>query len=182
MHPVRQRLWYPPNAVEDTGIGLSPSQGVRGGDGHLTLVPKLTPRPKEFLWPGNLSAECWLPFELPPMIKGPARTLKSIIHATADTFQVRVDDLLSSRRTWDVVRPRQVAMALCKHLTFYSYPEIGRRFGGRDHTTIMHAVRRMRPYVQAVSDELNSDDGVILWVNAMKERLEELPLPAMGAR
>ena len=50
---------------------------------------------------------------------------------------------LSSRRTANVVRPRQVAMYLAKLLTLRSLPEIGRRFGGRDHTTVLHAVRKI---------------------------------------
>jgi chromosomal replication initiator protein len=49
--------------------------------------------------------------------------------------------LLSARRSRDVVRPRQIAMFLAKALTSRSLPEIGRRFGGRDHTTVLHAVR-----------------------------------------
>lgn len=52
-------------------------------------------------------------------------------------------DILASRRTWDHVRPRQIAMYLAKNLTTRSLPEIGRRFGGRDHTTVLHAVRRI---------------------------------------
>lgn len=187
MHPVRQRLMYPRNAVEDTEINSTPPQGVRGQDGHLTLVPKPTPKevkiePKGFLWPGKLSGECWLPYDFPALINAPPRTLKTILHTTASVFEVRVDDLLSHRRTWGIVRPRQAAMALAKHLTFCSYPEIGRRFGGRDHTTVMHAVARMRPYMQAVSDELNADDGVELWVRAMKAKLEEFPLGALEER
>ena len=50
---------------------------------------------------------------------------------------------LSSRRTANVVRPRQIAMYLAKTLTLRSLPEIGRRFGGRDHTTVLHAVRKI---------------------------------------
>ena len=56
-------------------------------------------------------------------------------------FGVRVAEMFSARRARDVARPRQVAMYLTKMLTSLSYPEIGRQFGGRDHTTVMHAVR-----------------------------------------
>ena len=55
--------------------------------------------------------------------------------------------LLSSRRTANVVRPRQIAMYLAKTLTLRSLPEIGRRFGGRDHTTVLHAVRKIESLV-----------------------------------
>ncbi len=56
-------------------------------------------------------------------------------------------DILSSRRTATVVRPRQIAMYLAKSLTLRSLPEIGRRFGGRDHTTVLHAVRKIEGMV-----------------------------------
>jgi chromosomal replication initiator protein len=64
---------------------------------------------------------------------------------------------LSSRRTANVVRPRQIAMYLAKTLTLRSLPEIGRRFGGRDHTTVLHAVRKIEGLVgsdTALSDEI----------------------------
>ena len=64
-----------------------------------------------------------------------------------------------SRRTANVVRPRQVAMYLAKTLTLRSLPEIGRRFGGRDHTTVLHAVRKIEALVSkdiALSEEVES--------------------------
>ena len=60
-------------------------------------------------------------------------------------------DILSSRRTAVVVKPRQVAMFLAKTLTMRSLPEIGRRFGGRDHTTVLHAVRKIEALAQTDS-------------------------------
>ena len=68
-------------------------------------------------------------------------------------------DLLSSRRTANVVRPRQVAMYLAKTLTLRSLPEIGRRFGGRDHTTVLHAVRKIETLAgndSALADEIET--------------------------
>ena len=65
----------------------------------------------------------------------------------ARQYNVSRADLLSSRRTANVVRPRQVAMYLAKTLTLRSLPEIGRRFGGRDHTTVLHAVRKIENLV-----------------------------------
>ena len=56
-------------------------------------------------------------------------------------------DMRSARRTANIVRPRQVAMYLAKTLTLRSLPEIGRRFGGRDHTTVLHAVRKITALV-----------------------------------
>jgi len=70
-------------------------------------------------------------------------TIDEIQRSVADYFNVRLADLLSARRARAVARPRQVAMYLSKQLTARSLPEIGRKFGGRDHTTVMHAVKRI---------------------------------------
>jgi chromosomal replication initiator protein len=71
-------------------------------------------------------------------------TVENIQKTVADYYKVRIADLLSKRRSRSVARPRQVAMALAKELTTHSLPEIGDAFGGRDHTTVMHACRRIR--------------------------------------
>jgi chromosomal replication initiator protein len=71
-------------------------------------------------------------------------TVENIQKTVADYYKVRIADLLSKRRSRSVARPRQVAMALAKELTSHSLPEIGDAFGGRDHTTVMHACKRIR--------------------------------------
>ena len=71
-------------------------------------------------------------------------TVENIQKTVADYYKVRVADLLSKRRSRSVARPRQVAMALAKELTTHSLPEIGDAFGGRDHTTVMHACKRIK--------------------------------------
>ena len=70
-------------------------------------------------------------------------SIENIQKTVADYFKIRVGDLLSKRRTRSVARPRQIAMALAKELTNHSLPEIGDAFGGRDHTTVLHACRRV---------------------------------------
>lgn len=70
-------------------------------------------------------------------------TIENIQKAVAEYFKMRVVDLLSRRRTRSIARPRQIAMALSKELTEHSLPEIGDAFGGRDHTTVLHACRRI---------------------------------------
>jgi len=70
-------------------------------------------------------------------------TIDSIQKLVAEYFKIRVADLLSSRRTRSITRPRQIAMALSKLLTRHSLPEIGSAFGGRDHTTVLHACRKI---------------------------------------
>ena len=73
----------------------------------------------------------------------PGVKIEDIQRVVARHFNVSKADLLSSRRTRTIVRPRQIAMYLAKVLTPRSLPEIGRRFGGRDHTTVLHAVRKI---------------------------------------
>ena len=72
-----------------------------------------------------------------------AITISNIQKVVAEYFQLRVADMLSKRRSRSVARPRQVAMFLAKELTEHSLPEIGDAFGGRDHTTVLHAVRKI---------------------------------------
>src|SRR5256886_16949232 len=71
-------------------------------------------------------------------------TIENIQKTVADYFKVRMADLLSKRRSRSAARPRQVAMALSKELTSHSLPEIGDAFGGRDHTTVLHACKRIK--------------------------------------
>ena len=80
-------------------------------------------------------------------------TIDEIQRKVAEHFNLRLSDMHSARRARNVARPRQIAMYLAKQLTSRSLPEIGRKFGGRDHTTVMHAVRKV--------EELIADDAQI---------------------
>jgi len=84
--------------------------------------------------------------------------VEEILKLVSAHFNVTRADLLSSRRTASVVRPRQIAMYLSRTLTLRSLPEIGRRFGGRDHTTVLHAVRKIEGLIggdPALKDEIS---------------------------
>ncbi|NMH60623.1 chromosomal replication initiator protein DnaA [Alteromonas ponticola] len=70
-------------------------------------------------------------------------TVDNIQKTVADYYKIKVADILSKRRSRSVARPRQVAMALAKELTNHSLPELGNAFGGRDHTTVLHACRKI---------------------------------------
>ena len=78
-------------------------------------------------------------------------TLESIQKTVAEYFKMRLSDLLSKKRTRSIVRPRQLAMALAKELTNHSLPEIGDAFGGRDHTTVLHACRKVAELLETDS-------------------------------
>jgi chromosomal replication initiator protein len=90
--------------------------------------------------------------------------VEDILRVVSKHYGVSRADLLSSRRTANVVRPRQIAMYLAKVLTLRSLPEIGRRFGGRDHTTVLHAVRK-------VDDLLTRDESLREDVDLLKRML-----------
>ena len=79
-------------------------------------------------------------------------TIDNIQKTVADYYKVKVTDLLSKRRSRSIARPRQMAMALAKELTNHSLPEIGDHFGGRDHTTVIHACRKVKELVLEGND------------------------------
>ncbi len=91
-------------------------------------------------------------------------TVDEIQKVVADHFGLKQADLLSERRTRAVTRPRQIAMYLCKQITTRSYPDIGRRFGGRDHTTAIHAVRR-------IEELMGTDEQIARDVEALTRKL-----------
>ena len=71
-------------------------------------------------------------------------TIENIQKVTAEYYKIRVADLLSKKRNRSITRPRQIAMSITKDLTNHSLPEIGDAFGGRDHTTVIHAHRKIK--------------------------------------
>ena len=87
-------------------------------------------------------------------------TIEEIKRRVADHYNLRMTDLVSARRARAVARPRQVAMFLCKNLTARSLPEIGRGFGGRDHTTVIHAIRKIEE-LRAIDSQLNEDIEIL---------------------
>jgi chromosomal replication initiator protein len=92
--------------------------------------------------------------------------IEDIQRLVANHYNVSKSDILSSRRTATVVRPRQIAMYLSKALTLRSLPEIGRRFGGRDHTTVLHAVRKI--------ESLTGQDAALAGeIDLLKRMLQE---------
>jgi chromosomal replication initiator protein len=88
-------------------------------------------------------------------------TIENIQKTVAEYFKIRVADLLSKRRNRSITRPRQMAMALCKELTSHSLPEIGDAFGGRDHTTVLHACRKVEELKEA-DQRINEDFSNLL--------------------
>ncbi|MHA1539360.1 MAG: chromosomal replication initiator protein DnaA [Alphaproteobacteria bacterium] len=92
-------------------------------------------------------------------------TLEEIQKIVAEHHAIKISDMHSSRRSRSIARPRQIAMYLCKELTTKSLPEIGRKFGGRDHTTVMHAVKKVKELMQ-------TEHGFAEDVELLKKMLE----------
>lgn len=89
--------------------------------------------------------------------------IENIQKTVADYYKIKVADLFSKKRTRAIARPRQVAMWLCREVTTHSFPEIGDAFGGRDHTTVIHAVKTIDS-LRSKDNELNHDLHVLMQV------------------
>jgi len=91
-------------------------------------------------------------------------SLEDIQEVVSTWFHVRIADLKSRRRSKTLVHPRQIAMYLCRELTDASYPEIGRHFGGKDHTTIIHACRQ-------IGKARESDSALQATLDGLKDKI-----------
>ncbi len=171
---LRRRLMVPTNAVLDPGIDLrrSPRNVVPFRPRDLRRsIPEID-------WMKHLAGEFWLPW-LPwlvllpeaPCIKGYDSTVPDIMRACAGAFGVSVEALQSAQRRRPLVTYRQAAVAIVCRLTDKSTPEIGRHFGGRDHSTVIHAKRRMASHIAAVGSQLLGSEPYE-WAQAMRRRLD----------
>lgn len=101
---------------------------------------------------------------LPPPIPKKI-TIESIQKIVADYYGIDVSDLLSKKRHKQLVYPRQIAMYLCRKLTDASYPQIGEQFGGRDHTTVIHANEKVERDLQSDNDLVNVINKITKIIN-----------------
>jgi len=92
-------------------------------------------------------------------------TIEEIQKRVAEHYNIKISEMHSARRSRAIARPRQVAMYLAKQLTARSLPDIGRKFGGRDHTTVMHAIKRVEELRQ-------TDSGFAEDVDLLRRMLE----------
>lgn len=107
-------------------------------------------------------------------------TIGDIIRITCDEYRISRLDLLGASRVSKLVEPRQIAMALCKRLTPHSLPEIGRRFGGRDHTTALHAVRKFAPLIDSAARDLSEAATIRDLVRAVRGNIGFVPFARKG--
>ena len=136
---VQERLVAPPEVLEF--IASKISTNIRELEGALIRVTAFASLNRQ---PVDLAITEIVLKDLLPSETGPEITAAQIMSATASYFGVTVDDLCGSSRSRVLVTARQIAMYLCRELTDLSLPKIGQAFGGRDHTTVMHADRKIR--------------------------------------
>ena len=175
----RKRLRNPPNAVKDRGIDLrrkpitissverTESVPIRRSTNWINDLieqnerigePKAQPNDAAPIglheYNEHLRRICRTGLPREPVYVPPRIEVRTIIKAVAHHYGVSLADMISARRTAHVVRPRQVAMYLAKKFTLRSLPDLGRRFGDRDHTTILSGIRKMER-VRKVDAELD---------------------------
>ena len=102
----------------------------------------------------------------------PRPSIADIKRAVCAVFGVTRGDLELAQRHHPLVAVRQLAMAMAKRLAARSFPEIGRHFGGRDHTTVIHAVRKMEPLIAAAAQSVDATAGIEDWVRAARAAME----------
>ena len=136
---LQERLTVPPEVLEF--IASKISTNIRELEGALIRVTAFANLNRQ---PADLHLAEVVLKDLIPDPVGPEITAKQIMEQTAVYYGVTIDDLCGSSRSRVLVTARQIAMYLCRELTDLSLPKIGQAFGGRDHTTVMHADRKVR--------------------------------------
>ncbi|MDD2859186.1 MAG: chromosomal replication initiator protein DnaA, partial [Candidatus Nanopelagicales bacterium] len=136
---VQERLVAPPEVLEY--IASKVSSNIRELEGALIRVTAFASLNRQ---PVDMSITEVVLKDLFPSDSGPEITAAQIMASTASYFGVTVEDLCGSSRSRVLVTARQIAMYLCRELTDLSLPKIGQAFGGRDHTTVMHANRKIK--------------------------------------
>lgn len=164
---IRERLRNPPNAVYDPGINLKRKDIQRPMPTIAKLMDVM----------GDIDASI---MELQSQIQTlkarraeyqselfrRSRPTDQIKKLVAAYYNIKLTDMMSDRRNAEVVRPRQIAMYLIKEMTPMSYPKIGQIFGGRDHTTAMHAVKRVE---QLMADDTKVRAEIAELVESIRE-------------
>ncbi len=161
-----ERLVAPPEVLEY--IASKISTNIRELEGALIRVTAFASLNRQ---PVDLTITEIVLKDLLPSETGPEITAAQIMAATAQYFGVTVDDLCGTSRSRVLVTARQIAMYLCRELTDLSLPKIGQAFGGRDHTTVMHADRKIRQLMAERRSLFNQ-------VTDLTSRIKSQPRPA----
>ncbi|MFI5959579.1 chromosomal replication initiator protein DnaA [Cryptosporangium sp. NPDC051539] len=162
---AQERLAAPPEVLEF--IASKIQSNIRELEGALIRVTAFASLNRQ---PVDLGLAEVVLKDLIPEGGGPEITSATIMAATAEYFSVSMDDLCGSSRSRVLVNARQVAMYLCRELTDLSLPRIGQAFGGRDHTTVMHADRKIR---QMMAERRSLYNQIAELTNRIKQRAQQ---------
>lgn len=162
---AQERLAAPPEVLEF--IASKIQSNIRELEGALIRVTAFASLNRQ---PVDLGLAEIVLKDLIPEGGGPEITAATIMAATAEYFSVSMDDLCGSSRSRVLVNARQVAMYLCRELTDLSLPRIGQAFGGRDHTTVMHADRKIR---QMMAERRSLYNQIAELTNRIKQRAQQ---------
>jgi hypothetical protein len=140
-------------------LGAIPTNSIVSKLTEAQVVPlrpekKLVIPPVEFFYQNFW---CW---DLVTATNRIMPTIQNIQNVVANNFDITVMDMVSARRTKHLILPRHIALYLAKTLTKFSYPVIGRYFGGRDHSTIIHAVEKIEARMESEQDLKRTIDGL----------------------
>jgi chromosomal replication initiation ATPase DnaA len=160
---IRARLYNPPNAIEK----IQQERKILQQEQEIVRLQTEVAR---------LQTEvARLQAERGQRMVGRHISIAEIKRAVCAAFGITLAEIESARRAADVARPRMLAMALSKHLTPHSYPSLGRQFGNRDHSTVIHAIRKMQPIIAAAKARVPPNASVREWVAACCAALAEAP-------
>lgn len=172
---VRRRLWNPPNGRDSSELEIMSEPARRRQRTQAAARQLEQMREARVQKAADLLIEYrerlarWAATAIDPNDPDapeiPRTTVGLIVRAVSEHFQVRQVDLVSARRTARVVLPRQVIMYLAREYTGMSLPQIGKRVGGRDHTTVLYAWQKISALVE------NGDEQLLIAIAAIRKRL-----------
>lgn len=162
-------------AVPDEGIDLwrGRSRGISGYEAERRRQERDRERAQE---EANKDLERAASEVRLPVFDHLRPSIKAIQIHVCNKAGVSISDVVSERRTRDVIRPRQIGMLLSKMLTPASLPHIGRQFGNRDHTTVLHALRKLEGVQQYVVNHVRPEDDLPVWVDVAFQGWADLGL------
>lgn len=140
-------------------LGAIPTNSIVSKLTEAQVVP-LRPEKKLIIPPVEFFYQNFWCWDLVTATNRIMPTIQNIQNVVANNFDITVIDMVSARRTKHLILPRHIALYLAKTLTKFSYPVIGRYFGGRDHSTIIHAVEKIEARMESEQDLKRTIDGL----------------------
>lgn len=142
----------------------------------LRLLHPSSARPSIKVFPVSriVSADDWRRSQLAKVTIGRRVTVSEIQGVVCDHFKLPASAMTGDERTRTITRPRQIAMYLCKQHTTRSYPDIGRRFGGRDHTTVIHAVNKIESLIDTDAEMVRHINDLSMKLSIGARRLDDM--------